>query len=661
MSSLSAFSRRTSLRGGLSLLGLLAVPGNASAAAGHTLTSPDGRIEVRVRAEDRLRYDVLLRGKLVLQDSTLVLDVGGTALGQKPRVRGTKTRRVDQEIEPAVRQKAARLRERFQELRLDLEGRYAVVFRAFDEGVAYRFETALPASEVKVRGEEIAFRFAGDWPVFFHREESLFSHNERHYVRQPLSELPPGAFASTPAVVDADGVKLAIADADIEDYPGLWLEGTGGNALLGKLPPYPLEEKLEGDRDFKVVKPADYVAATRGTRTYPWRVIGIAEKDGDLLTNSLVYLLAKPSQVADTSWIKPGKVAWDWYNAMTLFGVDFVSGVNTATYKHYIDFASAHGLEYVILDEGWYRLGDLLAVVPEVDVPGLVAYGKQKGVGLILWVVWKTLDDQFGPAMDQFEKWGVKGLKVDFMQRDDQKVIEYYHRVSRECAKRKMLVDFHGGIRPAHMTRTWPNLLTTEGVMGLEHNKWADTSDPEHNVTLPFTRMFVGPLDYTPGAMRNASKKSFRPIFDQPMSQGTRGHQLAMYVVYESPLQMLADSPSTYAREPEILEFLGPVPTVWDETRVVDARLGDYVVVARRHGRDWYLGAMTDWTARELEVALDFLPEGSFQVDAYEDGANAERWGSDYRRVKSAATRTTRLKLRLAPGGGYAARITPAP
>ena len=241
MSSLSAFSRRTSLRGGLSLLGLLAFPGNASAAAGHTLTSPDGRIEVRVRAEDRLRYDVLLRGKLVLQDSTLVLDVGGTALGQKPRVRGTKTRRVDQEIEPAVRQKAARLRERFQELRLDLEGRYAVVFRAFDEGVAYRFETALPASEVKVRGEEIAFRFAGDWPVFFHREESLFSHNERHYVRQPLSELPAGSFASTPAVVDADGVKLAIADADIEDYPGLWLEGTGGNALLGKLPPIPLK------------------------------------------------------------------------------------------------------------------------------------------------------------------------------------------------------------------------------------------------------------------------------------------------------------------------------------------------------------------------------------------------------------------------------------
>jgi alpha-glucosidase len=276
-------------------------------------------------------------------------------------------------------------------------------------------------------------------------------------------------------------------------------------------------------------------------------------------------------------------------------------------------------------------------------------------------VVWKTLDDQFGPAMDQFEKWGVKGLKVDFMQRDDQKVIEFYHRVSRECAKRKMLLDFHGGIRPAHMTRTWPNLLTTEGVMGLEHNKWADTSDPEHNVTLPFTRLFVGPFDYTPGAMRNASKKSFRPIFDQPMSQGTRGHQLAMYVVYESPLQMLADSPSTYAREPEILEFLGPVPTVWDQTRVVDARLGDYMVVARRHGRDWYIGAMTDWTARELEVALDFLPEGSFQVDAYEDGANAERWGSDYWRVKSAATRTTRLKLRLAPGGGYAARITPAP
>ena len=643
------------------LVALVAIAPRVQAASSHRLVSPDGRIEVHVRAEDLLRYDVLLRGRPLLRDSTLSIDVDHVILGREPKVRSAKTRQVDQWIEPPVRQKAARLHERYNELRLELVGRYAVVVRAFDEGVAYRLETSLPQPEVKVFGEEVALRFAGDWPVYFHREESLFSHNERHYVRQPLHELSRQAFATTPAVVDADGVKIAIADADIEDYPGLWLEGTGGSALLGRFSPYPLEEKLEGDRDFRVVKAADYIAVARGTRTYPWRVLGIAEKDGDLLTNSLVYLLARPSQVADASWIRPGKVAWDWYNAMSLSGVDFKSGVNTATYKHYIDFASRHGLEYVILDEGWYKLGDLLSVVPEMDMPELLAYARQKGVGLILWVVWKTLDDQFAPAMEQFEKWGVKGLKVDFMQRDDQKVMEYYHRVCREAAKRKMLVDFHGAIRPAHMTRTWPNLLTTEGVLGLEHNKWSGESDPEHTVTLPFTRMFVGPLDYTPGAMRNAAKKSFTPIFEQPMSLGTRCRQLAMYVVFESPLQMLADTPSLYLREPEVMEFLGPVPSVWDETKVLDAKFGDYVVVARRRGSDWYLGAMTDWTPRELEVALDFLSGGSFQVDSYEDGVNADRWGSDYRRDRLRATRATKLKLRLAEGGGFAARISPAP
>jgi alpha-glucosidase len=626
----------------------------------HSLHSPDRRIEVRVVAVDRLRYDVVLRGRPLLQGATLALDVDGTTLGLAPRVRSAKTRRVDQVVEPPVRQKAARLREHYNELRLEMQGRWAVVFRAYDEGVAYRFETSLPQPRVKVFREEVGLQFAGDWPVYFHREESFFSHNERYYQRQPLRELTAEALASTPAVVDADGVKIAIADADIEEYPGLWLKGTGGSALAGTFPPYPLEEKLERDRDLKVVEAADFIAVTKGTRSFPWRVLAIAETDGDLITNPLVYLLQSPSRVEDVSWIRPGKVAWDWYNALNLAGVDFKSGVNTATYKHYIDFASRHGIEYVILDEGWYTLGDLLTVVPEMDVPALLDHAKQKNVGLILWVVWKTLDDQLEPAMAQFEKWGVKGLKIDFMQRDDQKVIDFYHRVCREAARRKMLVDFHGGIRPAHMTRTWPNLLTTEGVLGLEHNKWSDRSDPEHNVTLPFTRMVVGPLDFTPGAMRNAGRRAFAPVFQQPMARGTRCHQLAMYVVYESPLQMLADSPTLYQREPEIMEFLGPVPSVWDETRVLAARLGDYVVVARRSGRDWYLGAMTDWTARELEVPLDFLPEGSYQLDAYQDGVNADRWASDYKRVKQTVTRSTTLKLRMAEGGGWAARLSSA-
>ena len=655
--SLRALLGPSVLAAGASLL--LASP--ARSAAIPPLVSPNGRIEVRVRAAERLSFDVLLSGRPLLSDSTLSLRIDGTTLGSKPRVRAVRTGRVDQLIEPAVRQKSRTLRERYNELRLELEGGYAVAFRAFDEGVAYRFETRLKRAEVRVDAEEVGLRFAGDWSVYLPEEEGFFSHNERHYLRRSLKELTPATLASTPAVVDADGVKIAIADADIVDYPGLWLRGAGGSGLQGVFPPYPLEEKLERDRDFKVVRAAEHIAVTKGTRSFPWRVLGIAEQDKDLITNAMVYLLASPSRVADTSWIKPGKVAWDWWNANNLHGVDFEAGVNTRTYECFIDFAARHGIEYVILDEGWYKLGDLLQTVPEIDVERLVAYGKERKVGIILWVVWKTLDDQFLEAMEQFERWGVKGLKVDFMQRDDQKLMAFYHRVSQEAARRKLLVDFHGAIRPAQLTRTWPNLLTTEGVLGLEQFKWSDKSHPEHNVTLPFTRMFVGPFDYTPGAMRNASRRSFAAIFEQPMSLGTRCQQLAMYVVFESPLQMLADSPSAYLAEPESMEFLGPVPAVWDETRVLDARLGDFVLVARKSGRDWWVGAMTDATARELTLDLGFLGEGGFRMSAYEDGPNAQRWASDYRKSTRDVTRATRLVLRLAEGGGFAAHLTPTP
>ena len=337
----------------------------------------------------------------------------------------------------------------------------------------------------------------------------------------------------------------------------------------------------------------------------------------------------------------------------------FHAGINTQTYKYYIDFAAKYDLPYIILDDGWYKLGNLLEVSPELDMTELAAYAKQKNVGLILWASWKTLDDQMTPALDQFEKWGVKGIKVDFMQRSDQIMINYYHRVCREAAKRKMLVDFHGDQKPAVMTRTWPNLINTEGVRGMEWSKWSWESEPKHNVTLPFTRMFLGPMDYTPGAMLNAQKDSFAAIFHRPMSLGTRCHQLAMYVVYEAPLQMLSDSPSNYLREPETMEFLGPVPTVWDETRVLDARIAEYVLVARKNGSDWYVGAMTDWTARDLEVDLSFLPEGRLNMEAYQDGVNADRSASDYEKTTAQVNRTTKVKIHLAPGGGWAARIHP--
>ena len=643
----------------LSLVALLCLTAGASAKVStFRVASPDGKIEVIIStASGRIQYNVLMGGKILLRDSTLSMDIDRRTLGLNPTVLRAPPRAYDGWIEPPVRQKSARVRDHYNEMRLEMDGDYAVVFRAYNEGVAYRFETTLPQAEVKVYKEEAAFNFADNYTVFFPQEESLFSHNERHYLPRPLKEIAAAAFASLPAVVDANGVKIAVAESDVEDYPGLWLRGTGGAGLGAMFPPYPLKEELKGDRDFIVAEAADYLAVTKGTRTYPWRLLGIAERDGDLLTNQLVYLLASPSRVEDTSWIRPGKVAWDWWNANNVYGVDFRAGVNTATYKHFIDFASKHGVEYVVLDEGWYKLGNLLEVVPDINVEELVAYGKQKNVGIILWVVWKTLDDQLEPALAQFEKWGVRGIKVDFMQRDDQPIIDFYHQLNRECATRRILVDYHGAVRPATMTRTWPNLISVEGVRGLEWNKWSKDATPDHDLTLPFTRMFLGPMDYTPGAMLNAQKDSFAPVFQRPMSQGTRCHQLAMYVVFESPLQMLSDSPTNYAREPDAMEFLAAVPSVWDETRALDAKIGEYVIVARRSGNEWYLGAMTNWTERDVEIDLSFLPSGKWNATAWQDGVNAHRAAADYKKVAMQVNSTTRLKLHLAPGGGWAARI----
>ncbi len=539
-----------------------------------------------------------------------------------------------------------------------MRGGYAVVFRAYNEGAAYRFETSLPQEKVKIYGEESDFNFPSNFIVYYPQEDSFYSHNERKYLPQKLSEIAPTFIATLPGVVDiGQGAKLAIAESDLEDYPGLWLRGTGGNAFAATFPPYPTKLEQTSDRDYKPVETADYIAVTSGTRTFPWRVIGIADHDGDLLTNQIVYLLERPSQFEDTSWINPGKVAWDWWNDWNIYGVDFKAGINTKTYEYYVDFAAKYGIPYIILDDGWYKLGNLLEVTPDLNMQELVDYAKQKNVGIILWASWKTLDDQLIPALDQFEKWGVKGIKVDFMQRSDQIMIDYFYRVCREAAKRHMMVDFHGDQKPATMTRTWPNLINAEGVRGMEWSKWSRESEPEHNVTLPFTRMFLGPMDYTPGAMRNATRTTFAAINSQPMAMGTRCHQLAMYVVYDAPLQMLSDSPSNYLREPETMEFLGPVPTEWDDTKVLDARIADYVAVARRNGREWYVGAMNDWTPRSLQVDLSFLPEGSFTMEAYQDGVNADRNASDCKKISMQVSRSTKITLPLASGGGWAARI----
>ncbi len=648
----------------LTLFGVCAALSTTAVAAvtptSFDLRSPDNRIEVRIRTAHQVRYDVLLKGKALLEDCPLSIDIDHKKLGMDPKVLSAKTRSYDQVVEPPVRQKFAKIRDNYNEVRIEMDGGYAVTFRAYNEGTAYRFETSLPQQQVKVYGEEVRFNFSGNATVFYPQEDTMFSHNERKYLPQRLTEIVPAFIATMPAVVDvAENAKVALAESDVEDYPGMWFKGTTSPALAGTFPPYPLKEKLENDRDFRVVEAADYIAATTGTRTYPWRLAGIVERDADLITNQLVWLLAKPSQLQDTSWIKPGKVAWDWWNYNNLYGVDFHAGVNTQTYKYYIDFAAKYGLQYIILDEGWYKLGNVMDVVPEINMAELTAYAKQKNIGIILWVVWKSLDDKLIPALDLWQQWGIQGIKVDFMQRDDQLLINYYHKVSRETAKRHMLVDFHGGQKQITMTRTWPNMISGEGVRGMEWSKWSADSEPKHNVTLPFTRMFLGPMDYTPGAMRNATRTTFAAIHQQPMALGTRCHQLAMYVVFESPLQMLADSPSNYMREQDAMDFLTPVPSVWDETRALDGKISEYVAVARRSGTDWYVGAMSDWTARELELDFSFLPDGNFTMDAYQDGVNADRQAGDYTRVKLQVNKSTKLKIKLAPGGGWAAHLRP--
>jgi len=633
----------------------------AAAPAPLAVASPNGDLVATVGVNGQLTWSVSLRDLVIVQPSRIGMTLaGGQVLGAKPVVTATSTRTVDQRLVPVVRVKRAEIRDRFNEMRIELAGNCAVIIRAYDDGVAYRFATSLPG-EITVMSEEASLTWTGDHLVYFPEETSLMSHQERQYRKLKLSEITTGRFSSLPAmVVLPDGVKAVITEADLLDYPGMDLtSGDGPNTLKGIFPAYPRRVELGRDRDEKVVEREDFIARTRGTREFPWRVLVVAEHDETLLNTDIVYRLASETAMTDTAWIRPGKVAWDWWNANNVFGVPFRAGVNTDTYKHYIDFAAEHHIPYIILDEGWYPLGNLLATVPAIDMDVLSAYARQKNVGLVMWVVWKTLDVQMQPALDQFEKWGVKGIKVDFMQREDQWMVNYYERVAQEAAKRHLLVDFHGAYKPTGLYRTYPHVVTSEGVLGLEQSKWSDLASPDNAVTFPFMRMLAGPVDYTPGAMLNATKADFKPVFNRPMSQGTRCQQLAMYVVFESPLQMLADSPSNYRREPESLAFLSAVPTTWDETVVLQAKVGEYIVTARRSGREWYVGALTNWTARDIELDLSWLGAGAFVADLYRDGPNADRAGVDYVREKRPVTSGDRMAIHLAPGGGFAARITP--
>ncbi len=624
------------------------------------LNSPDEKIQTNIRLGDYVEFEVIYNSDVIVEYSRISKNINdNTVLGDSPKIRKKVTESIDNKVIPVVAEKFSIIPEQYNELELICKGNYSIIFRAYNEGVAWRFATKFK-KDIKVNNEDISINFPKGSSIWFPEEFSFQSHNERYYLYEKIDSISEKRFCSLPALVESkSGIKVLISESDLQDYPGMWLRGNSSDGLKGIFPKLALEEKQTSDRDVNVSQYAEYSCITKGTRKFPWRILAIAENDGDLITNHMSFLLAEANKIEDPSWIKPGKVAWDWWNAWNIYGVDFEAGVNTETYKYYIDFASKYGIEYIILDEGWYPLGNLLETVPEIDMEEILAYAKEKNVGVILWVIWKTLEDQWDEAFDQFEKWGVKGLKVDFMQRDDQWMVNYYWRVAEEAAKRKMLVDFHGAYKPSGLRRTFPNVITREGLRGLEQSKWTDKNTPGHNVTLPFIRMVAGPMDYTPGAMVNATKKNFKEVFTQPMSMGTRCHQLAMYVVYESPLQMLCDNPSNYLKEPECMEFLSEVPTVWDTTIVLSAKIGNHIVLARKHGDKWFIGAMTNWDARDLEIDLSFLDKGEYKMDIWQDGLNAESYAADFKKTNANVSSKSKLNIKLAPGGGWVGVIFP--
>ncbi len=461
-----------------------------------------------------------------------------------------------------------------------------------------------------------------------------------------------------------DHAKVLFTETALHNYPGMFLRGNLNNTLDATYPKYILKlhnSEKRPDRTEIIDEEAAYIAKINGAMEFPWRVFIISDDDRAFVESNLAYQMARPQVISDTKWIKPGKVAWDWYNANNIFGVNFKSGINTATYKYYIDFASKNNLEYIIIDEGWTKTTtNLLEMNPEIDIKELIKYGNEKNVGIILWVLWKPLDQNTDEILKLYQSWGAKGVKVDFMQRNDQYMVETYEKIAKKCAENKLIVDFHGAFKPSGLRREYPNVVNYEGVKGTENHKWSKDITPEHNVTLPFIRMVAGPMDYTPGAMSNEHEKFHSINFNRPVSIGTRAHQVAMYVVYESPLQMLCDNPSVYYREQETVNFISQIPTVWEETKVLHAKVGDYIIVARKNGNNWYIGGMTDAAAREFEVDLSFLDGGDYNMQVYKDGINVDMFAQDYKVETSKVNKSNKVMATMSKGGGWSAILTKA-
>ncbi len=637
------------------LLCLMMAWGSLVFAENYTVNSPDSRITVNVETGTNTTYSVTFHGKVILNPSPISMTFdNGTVIGRNMEVKKVERFTQNQVLKPVVRQKSEQIIDHYNEMVLDAD-RYKLYFRVYNDGLAYRFHTDFPDS-LKVLNEEVTYCFPEDYNTLFPEERSMLSAQQPLFKPMKLSEIGTDRFCSTPILIKVDeNARIFISESDLESYPGMFLRKQGKNELAGKFAAVSLEDYKTDDRQIFPTKRADYIARVNGTRNYPWRAMIVAENDANLITNQLIYKLA-PEAEGDYSWVRPGKIAWDWYNALILTGVDFKCGINNDTYKYYIDFASKYGIEYVVIDDGWSEAWDVTKTIPEINMEELVAYGKKKNVDLILWVSWAPFREKIDEAFDKFSQWGIKGIKMDFMNRDDQEMVDFYYEVARKAATHKMLVDFHGAYKPTGWLRTFPNVLTSEGVAGLENHKWGSFVTPKHNVTLPFTRMVAGPMDYTPGAMINFHEKDHKIWFNLPASVGTRCHQLGMYVVYESPLQMLADSPSNYYREPVCMEFLSQVPVVWDETRVLKASVGEYVIVARRHGDAWYIGGMAGEKGQKFEIDLDFI-KGNKTLTYWEDGVNVDMNANDVARRTRKVKQGDKITITMYDGGGYAAVI----
>ena len=654
----------------LSLAAILLPLAAMAADKTYTLQSPDGNLGVEVRVGNEITFSVSHGGVQLVAPSRIAMTLdGGRAFGESDKVRKVTRSQADRWIDAPVYKKS-RVREQYREMVLQFP-EFDLQVRAFDAGAAYRFVSKLKG-DFLVESEQAEFRFPEDWTAWFpyvresaSYEAQFYNSFENTYTYGTLSTWDPARLAFLPLVVEAPrGMKVLITESGLLDYPGMYLSNPdGGTTLRGVWAPYPKEVRQGGHNMLQgeVQSREAYIAKASGAAEFPWRIVSVSTEDRQLADNDLVWLLGKPAE-GDFSWVKPGKVAWDWWNDWNLYGVDFRAGINNDTYKYYIDFASKQGIEYVILDEGWAvnLQADLMQVIPEIDIPMLSRYAQERGVGLILWAGYWAFDRDMEAVCKHYSALGIKGFKIDFMDRDDQVVVDFYRRAAETCAKYGLMADFHGAFKPSGLNRTWPNVINYEGVHGLEQMKWSAASVDQvtYDVTIPFIRMAAGPMDYTQGAMRNATRGNYRAVNSEAMSQGTRCRQLAEYTVFESPLNMLCDSPSNYLREPECTKFIAEIPTVWDETVALDGKIGSHVAIARRKGEVWYVGALTNWNAREMELDLGFLPAGAWKMEIFRDGPNADRAAQDFQHLTLDVPAGRKVTVHLAPGGGWTARIT---